>query len=105
MTLCSVAIVDGREDPFYFIPVADRDAMTDFMAEEKVELDEVRFHVFERHIDANEFVGGRLAIPRESALTFWAAVHCIEAFIEEARKERERMMREAHYKDFDQHLW
>lgn len=105
MTLCSVAIVEGREDPFYFIPVADRDAMTDFMAEEKVELDEVRFHVFERHIDANEFVGGRLAIPAESALTFWAAVHCIEAFIEEARRRQEQATRDAHDRAFDHHFW
>ncbi len=105
MTLCSVAIVEGREDPFYFIPVADEDAMNDFMAEERLLDNEVVFHVFERHIDANEFVGGRLAIPRESALTFWAAVACINAFREEARRIREQAMREAHYKDFDQHLW
>jgi len=102
MSLCAVAKVDGREDPFYFIPVADEDAFNDFMVTERIEVEEeVTIALFERHIDANEFMGGRFVVNPEAFLEFGMAV-CALLLHEQWRANQ---MREAQDRMYDQHLW
>ncbi len=102
MTLCAVAKVTGREDPLYFIPVADEDAFNDFCATERVMPEEVvTIALFERHIDANEFMGGRFVVSEEAFLEFGMAVCAVSLHAQW----RANQIRDAHYRDFDQHLW
>jgi len=75
-TPCAVAIVHSHEEPEYFIPVCDPDSLNDFMAEHEVNLKDVVFLLFERHIDANEFMGGKLVVNRDAALSYHSAVAC-----------------------------
>ena len=57
--LCAIAYSNMEKDeadPEFFIPVLDRDALYDFMVEERINMTEVRFKVFGAHIAANDYL-------------------------------------------------
>ena len=73
MKQCEIAfssMPNHEDDPEFFLPVADLDALYDFMATERVDVDKVRFNIFDLHLTANAFLS-RIRTADEYTLNYW----------------------------------